>query len=82
MDRLQQLRSKTIMVQVWLTPTNNIDSWIASKKDYAVYLVGFERCGSFWAISKEPNKKFRYLLSWVEQIERSGQRKTARIGQS
>ena len=37
------------------TTTNNIESWIASKKDYAACLVGLERCDIFWAASKEPN---------------------------
>ena len=33
-------------------------------------------------LSKEPNDQFGCLLSSAEQIERSGQRKTARIDQS
>ena len=40
----------------WIVYDNvvyNIESWIASKKDYAVCLVKFERCGIFWAPSKE-----------------------------
>ena len=37
---------------------------------------------SFWTASKEPNDKFECPLSSTEQIERSGQRKTAKIDQS
>ena len=45
-------------------------------------MVKLERCGIFWAASKEQNDELGCLLSSTEQIERSRQRKTARIGQS
>ena len=59
------------MDQAWWTSTNHIKSWVASKKDHAVNLVGLQRCFVFcvfWAASKQPNDQLRCLLPTTCEI--------------